>query len=65
MVELMDFQNRSLNGPVMKAEDFDLEFSMKIREVVEKYNIKYDPEQLVVDDATGDAVFQAGVDDSF
>ncbi len=62
MVELMDFQERSLNGPVMKADDFDLEFSMKVREVVEKYNIKYNPEQLVADDATGDAVFQAGVD---
>ncbi len=62
MVELMDFQERSLNGPVMKADDFDLEFSMKVREVVEKYNIKYNPEELVADDATGDSVFQAGVD---
>jgi methylamine--corrinoid protein Co-methyltransferase len=46
----------------MKADDFDLEFAMKVRELVAKYEIKYDPEQLVVDDATADAVFRAGVE---
>ncbi len=62
MIPLIDFQRRCTTGPVMKADDFDLEFSMKVRELVAKYEIKYDPERLVVDDKTADAVFQAGVE---
>ena len=62
MIPLIDFQNRSLNGPVMKPDDFDLEFAMKVREVVEKYDIKRFPEELVADESTGDAVFKAGVE---
>ncbi len=62
MISIIDFQKRALTGPVMKADEFDLEFSMKLRELVAKYEIKYDPEMLIVDDATADAVFQAGVE---
>ncbi len=62
MIPLLDFQKRALNGPVMKSDDFDIGFSMKVRDVVNKYNIKFDPEKLVVDDDTADAVFQAAVD---
>jgi hypothetical protein len=62
MIPTIDFQRRSVSGPVMKADDFDLEFAFKVRELVEKHGIKYDPEQLVVDDATADAVFAAGVE---
>jgi len=62
MIPIIDFQRRSVAGPVTKADDFDLEFSFKVRELVDKYGIGYDPEQLVVDDATADAVFEAGVE---
>ena len=62
MIPIIEFQRRSLHGPVMKSDEFDLEFSMKVRELVAKYDIKYNPEELVVDDATADAVFQAGVE---
>ncbi len=62
MIPLIDFQDRVLNGPVKKSDEFDLEFSMKLRELVEKYDIKYNPEELIVDDETADAVFDAGVD---
>ncbi len=58
----MEFQKRSLTGPVMKADEFDMNFSSRIRELVTKYEIKYNPEEVVVDDATADAVFQAGVE---
>jgi hypothetical protein len=61
MIPIIDFQRRSVTGPVMKADDFDLGFSFKVRELVEGYGIEYDPEQLVVDDETADAVFEAGV----
>jgi len=46
----------------MKADDFDLAFSMKVRELVAKYDIQYNLEQLVCDDATADAVFEAGIE---
>lgn len=62
MIPIIDFQQRALTGPVMKADEFDMEFSMKVRELVAKYDIKSDPEVFVVDDAMADAVFQAGVD---
>lgn len=62
MIPIMEFQNRSLTGPVMKADEFDLAFSKCLRELVAKHEIKYDPEMLIVDDATADAVFQAGVE---
>ncbi len=62
MIKLMDFQERSLNGPVMKADDFDMSLAMKVREIVTKYDIKADYEQLIVDDKTADDVFNAGVE---
>ncbi len=62
MIPIMEFQDRSLKGPVMKADDFDLGFAMKVRELVSKYDIKYNPEALICDDATADAIFQAGVE---
>jgi len=62
MIPIMEFQDRSLKGPVMKADDFDLAFAMKVRELVEKYKIEYHPEELICDDATADAVFEAGVE---
>jgi methylamine--corrinoid protein Co-methyltransferase len=62
MIPIMDFQRRSLTGPVMKADEFDLAFSGKLRELVSKYGIKYNPEEFIVDDQTADAVFQAGVE---
>jgi hypothetical protein len=62
MIPTMELQKRVERGPVMEADDFDLDFAFKVRELVDKYDIKYDPEQLVVDDATADAVFEAGIE---
>lgn len=62
MIPIIEFQERALNGPVMKGDEFDMEFSMKVRKLVKEYDIKYDPEELVVDDETADRVFRAGVD---
>jgi len=62
MIPIIEFQQRSLTGPVMKADEFDLEFSMKVRELVAKYDIRYNPEEIVVDDVTADHIFQAGVE---
>ena len=62
MIPIMEFQERSLKGPVMKSTQFDLAFAKKVRELVGTYEIKYNPDELIVDDKTADAVFQAGVE---
>lgn len=63
MLTLLDFQQRSLNGPVMKMEDFDLSIAKKARQIVKKYSsIKFNSEELIVDDETADAVFQAALE---
>ena len=62
MIPILDFEKRSLRGKVMKAQEFDLAFAMKVRELVERHRISFDPDRLIVDDETADAVFSAGVD---
>jgi methylamine--corrinoid protein Co-methyltransferase len=62
MIPIMEFQERALKGPVMKTTEFDLAFAKKVRELVKKYEIRYTPEELIADDKTADAVFQAGVE---
>ncbi|MBI3978570.1 MAG: monomethylamine:corrinoid methyltransferase [Chloroflexi bacterium] len=62
MIPILDFQRRSLTGPVMKNDEFDLALTRKVRQLVKTYEIKYNPEELIVDDATADAVFQAAVE---
>jgi hypothetical protein len=62
MIPLLDFEKRSLRGKVMKGQEFDLAFAMKVRELVERHRISFDPDRLIVDDETADAVFNAGVD---
>jgi methylamine--corrinoid protein Co-methyltransferase len=62
MIPLLDFQRRSLRGKVMKPQDFDMAFAMKVRELVDRYGISFDPDRLIVNDETADSVFNAGVD---
>jgi len=62
VIPIIEFQERSVRGRVMKADDFDLEFAFRVRDLVAEYQIKYDPDQLIVDDRTADAVFHAAVD---
>ncbi len=63
MLNMLDFEKRSLSGPVMKADEFDLLVSKKAREIVKKYsNIKFNPEELIVSDEVADGVFQAAME---
>jgi len=62
LIPILDFQERALTGPVMKTTKFDIAFSKKLREVVTKYEIEMDLDQIVVDEKTADAVFSAGVE---
>lgn len=62
MIPIAEFQRRSQTGPVMREQQFDLAFSRKVREIVQRYNIQRDPEGIVPSDDVADRVFQAGVD---
>jgi methylamine--corrinoid protein Co-methyltransferase len=64
MVNLIEIMDRALEGPFTLENDFDLNiFVPKLREVVKKYEIKYDPENpLSCDDDLADRVFKAGIE---
>lgn len=63
MLTFVDFQKRSLEGPLMPVGEFDLLLSKKAREIVKRYGLrKLDTEKILADDATADAVFNAAVD---
>ena len=47
MLDILDMHERSLTGPVMKSDEFDMEFAMKIRDVVKKNGIEYNENELV------------------
>ncbi len=63
MLTMLDFEKRSMSGPVMKVDEFDLLVSKKAREIVKKYsNIKFNPKELVVSDEVADGIFQAAIE---
>ncbi len=62
MISILEFERRALDGPVMKAMEFDVAFSKKVRELVAHYEIERDPEAVVADDETADKIFEAGVE---
>ena len=64
MVSFMEIIDRALKGPYYSEKDFDLKvFVPKLREVIKKYEIKYDPENPIPSDNDfADRVFKAGVE---
>ena len=64
MVSFTEIIDRSLKGPFCSEKDFDLKvFVPKLREVIKKYEIKYDPENPIPsDNDLADRVFKAGVE---
>jgi methylamine--corrinoid protein Co-methyltransferase len=64
MVDLLTIYNRAQKGHKMGADSFDLDcVYATVSQLVEKYDIKYDPDTPVPsDDALADKVFDAAVD---
>jgi methylamine--corrinoid protein Co-methyltransferase len=64
MIDFLGICERALNGPIMTESDFDMNIFMpKLAQVIQKYDIRYDPATPVPsDDALADRVFQAAVD---
>ena len=64
MITLLDVLDRALTGQYCREKDFDMKvFVPKLRQVVDKYRIKYDPANPIpADDDLADRVFQAGME---
>ncbi len=63
MIGFWEVIRRSEKGPFIKEGDFDRKVGLLARQMVEKYGIKYDPENVIpADDDLADRVFQAGLE---
>jgi methylamine--corrinoid protein Co-methyltransferase len=63
MIEFWDVIGRSESGPLVKEKEFDLRVGQVARQMIEKYDIKYDPQNIIpADDGLADRVYQAGLD---
>jgi len=64
MLSFCEVVDRALNGPICTERDFDLNiFVPNLRKVVQKYGIKYDPNNPVpADDDLADRVWEAGIE---
>jgi len=61
---LWEVLERTMTGPIMKEEDFEIEFfPTRIAEIVAKHRIERDPDQPVMTDPDlADEIFQAGIE---
>ncbi|UCG04808.1 MAG: monomethylamine:corrinoid methyltransferase [Desulfobacterales bacterium] len=63
MIGFWDVIGRSESGPLVKEKEFDLRVGRVARQMIEKYDIKYDPQNVIpADDGLADRVYQAGLD---
>lgn len=62
MIPIIDFEKRSHNGPRMSANDFDDFLMETAMELVDKYDLNFDWNEIIADDASVEAVFNAAVD---
>jgi methylamine--corrinoid protein Co-methyltransferase len=63
MISFWDVIGRSESGPLVREEEFDLQVGRVARRMIEKYGIRYDPDQVVpADDGLADRVYQAGLE---
>ena len=63
MIGFWDVIGRSESGPLVKEKEFDLRVGQVARQMIEKYDIKYDPQNVIpADDGLADRVYQAGLD---
>ena len=64
MIDFFEITKRALNGPYCAEQDFAMKVLVpKLKAVVKKYDIKYDPNNPVPsDDKLADDIFQAGLE---
>lgn len=64
MISFLEVLERATTGPMMSAKEYDMKvFVPAVREVVKKYEIKFDPDNpCPADDNLADRVYQAGLE---
>jgi len=63
MIGFWDVIDRSESGPLFKEKQFDMQLSRVARRIAQKYDIHYDPQQVVPDDDNlADRLYQAASD---
>ncbi|MBA7693327.1 hypothetical protein ES703_101907 [subsurface metagenome] len=63
MIGFWEVIRRSEKGPFIKEEEFDRKVGLLSRQIVKKYGIQYDPQQVIpADDDLADRVYQAGLE---
>ncbi|MCS6908159.1 MAG: monomethylamine:corrinoid methyltransferase, partial [Anaerolineales bacterium] len=64
MISFFEVIRRALTGPYHTEEEFDLEILVpKLKEVVQKYDIRYDAQTPIPsDDSLADRVFEAALE---
>jgi len=63
MTNIWDVIGRSESGPYIKEDKYDWQIGLTAGELVKKYDIRFDPEQVVPeDDDLADRVYQASLD---
>lgn len=63
MIDIWEVVHRSENGELMEEKLFDRKVGKTAREVIKKYDIKYNPDEVVSsDDSLADRMFEAAVE---
>jgi hypothetical protein len=63
MIEFWEVVHRSETGELMEERKYDRLLGQKSKEIVNRYQIKYNPEQVIPsDDALADRIFEAALD---
>ena len=62
MIPIIDFERRSLTGPAMSNKEFDDNLMYTAMELVEKYDLNFDLDDIIADDERADAVFNAAAE---
>ncbi len=63
MIDFWEVINRSENGKLMEERAYDVLVGKMSKEVIKKYDIKFDPEEVVPsDDSLADRLFEAAVE---
>jgi methylamine--corrinoid protein Co-methyltransferase len=63
MIDFWEAVRRSEKGPYIKEDEFDRRVGLVARQIVDKFGIRYDPEQVIPDnDDLADRVYQAGME---
>lgn len=62
MIPIVEFEDRSKNGPYIEKEEFDNLVMDTAMELVDEYDLEFNDSGVIQDDETADAVFKAGMD---